>query len=111
MTATLPQDKKLTILFRVEPGSLGPDGKEQAQGFCDHSQQQLAALDADFICWQIIPRFDKTLPELEYKLSNKRLTRPQAQKYLSVFGQDIDEIEDHLISEMDNLITRHQASL
>ncbi len=27
-------NKKLTVLFRVEPGSLGPDGSEHVEEFC-----------------------------------------------------------------------------
>ena len=86
MDLPLADERKLTVLFRVEPGSLGPDGSEEAQLFCDQSQQQLAALDADFIHWQIIPRFDKTQPELEYKVGNKRLVRSQAAQYLKLIS-------------------------
>ncbi len=105
----LADDKKLTLLFRVEPGSLGPDGSEQAQHFCDQAQQQLVALDAGFIRWQIEPRFDKSLPELEYKIRNKRLSRAQAQQYLTLLAQDLDTVEDQLVTEIDRLIGEHQA--
>ena len=107
----LADEKKLTVLFRVEPGSLGPDGSEQAQQFCQRSQQQLAPIDADFIHWQIVPRFDKSLPELEYTISNKRLSRAQAQQYLKLLTQDLDTVEDHLINEIDRLIGEHQTMM
>jgi hypothetical protein len=61
----------------------------------------LAALDADFICWQIIPRFDTSLPELEYKIGNKRRTRTQAQLHLQHLKQNLDTVEDHLVVEID----------
>ena len=105
----LPTEKKLTVIFRVEPGSLGPNGPTQAQAFCLQAESQFSLMDADFIHWQIIPRFDKSLAELEYAVGNKRLSREQAQQYLKVFGQDLHEVEDHLISEISRLIGLHQT--
>ena len=100
---------KLTVLFRVEPGSLGPDGKVLAQSFCDRTQQHLTSLGIGPVEWQILPRFDKSLPELEYKVSNKRLSRAQAKQYLALLGLDIDAIEDQLIGEIDLQIGNAQA--
>lgn len=111
MTAALmlPEEKKLGVLFRVEPGSLGPDGKLQAQAFCDHAEQVMSTLDSAIIKWKIVPRFDKTLPELEYSIGDKRLSRSQASKYLVLLQHDLDVVEEHLVEQISSLIELHQA--
>jgi len=87
---------KLTIVFRVEPGCLGPDGDTHIDNFCKVAQKDIEPIDADIIHWEIIPRHDKALPELQYKISNKTLTPVQAAKYLALFNKNTDELETHL---------------
>ena len=44
MTTQTPTEKKLTIQIRVEPGCLGPDGKEHIETFCVAAAKIFAAL-------------------------------------------------------------------
>lgn len=92
-----PQEKnKLTVVLRVEPGCLGPNGKDYVEDFCRFAQEKIQSLDSEFIHWDIVPRHDKTLPEVQYRVSNKTLSHEQAEKYLEVFDRDIDEFEGEL---------------
>lgn len=103
----LPLYKKLTVTFRVEPGCLGPDGVEHIEAFCKFAKQQVANLDNEFIRWVIVPRFDKTLPETEYKTNNKRLDHAKAEKYLKVFDKDLEQFEEHLQDKLALLIDHY----
>ncbi len=103
----LPSEQKLTITYRVEPGCLGPDGKSHIDAFCDMAQRCVVDLDADFIHWNIIPRHNKALPEMQYSVSSKRLTHDKADKYLRIFGKSLDEFEDHIQGECVMLIDRY----
>lgn len=100
----LPNDKKLTVIFRVEPGSLGPEGANHVEPFCQQAGETFKTIDADFIDWQIVPRHDKSLPEMAFKVANKSLTHDQADKYLAVFEKSLDEFEDHLIQTLSRLV-------
>lgn len=103
----LPLYKKLTVTFRVEPGCLGPDGINHIESFCKFAKKEVANLDSDFVRWVITPRFDKTLLETEYKTNNKRLDYDKAQKYLQVFGKELDEFEEHLQDRLSVLIDQY----
>lgn len=92
----LPDDKKLHVLFRVEPGSMGPAGIDHIQEFCQYAQKRVDSLHPEFVQWQIVARMNKKLPEIQFKVANKNLTQEQAAKYLSVFGQNLEEFEEHL---------------
>jgi hypothetical protein len=92
----LPQEKKLTMIFRVETGCLGPEGAKHIDNFCAKVQKEFIVIDADFIHWEIIPRHDKSLPEMQYQINNKTLSKDQAKKYLSLFGKTLHEFEEHL---------------
>jgi len=100
----LPQEKKLTVLFRVEAGSLGRDGDAHAEAFSRFAENELISLDSDYIHWEIVPRHDKSTPEMEYRVNGKNLSHDQAAKYLEVFGQDLDEFELHLARNLSRLI-------
>ncbi|WP_166424823.1 hypothetical protein [Paraglaciecola sp. 20A4] len=100
----LPLYKKLTVTFRVEPGCLGPDGLVHIEGFCQYAKLRVAALHNDFVRWRIVPRYDKNLPETEYKTNNKRLDHIKARQYLSVFEQELDAFETHFQDELARLI-------
>lgn len=103
----LPFDKKLTVIFRVEPGCLGPDGIDHIEGFCKFAKAEVLTLDADFVSWEIIPRYDKTLAETEYKINEKRLTHDKLEKYLGVFAKQPDEFEEHLHEKLSVLIDQY----
>jgi len=100
----LPDHQKLTVTYRVEPGCLGPEGKNYVDAFCVFAQKKVVDLDADFICWNIVPRSVKSLPEMEYHILNKQLTHDKADKYLQIFGKSLDEFEDHIMGESVALI-------
>lgn len=103
----LPLYKKLTVMFRVEPGCLGPDGKDHIEGFCKYAKKEVAMLHSDFIRWVITPRWDKSLPESEYKTNNKRLDHDKAEKYLSIFGQQLDGFEEALQDKLAQMIDEY----
>lgn len=105
----LPLYKKLTVTFRVEPGCLGPDGVEHIEGFCKFAKKSVAPLHGDFIRWVIVPRYDKTLPETEYKTNNKRLDHDKAAKYLRLFDQDLDDFEEHFQDTLSELIESYHG--
>lgn len=107
VTLPLPLYKKLTVTFRVEPGCLGPDGAEHIEGFCKHAKKSVAGLDADFVRWVIVPRYNKSLAETEYKTNNKILSHQKAQLYLGAFGKDLDEFEEHLQDKLSDLIDQY----
>lgn len=71
MTTSLPlsDEMKLTVVFRVEPGCLGPQGANSVDEFCLFAQSKVESLDSDYVIWSIIPRNDKTLPEGHYTYS------------------------------------------
>lgn len=100
----IPQDKKLTVINRVEPGCLGPNGDNLVKDFCVFAQKEFADQELEYIDWQVIPRVDKTLSELQYRVNNKDLTRDQAEKYLSLFDERIEEFESLLGDMLTHLI-------
>lgn len=103
----LPQDKKLTVIFRVETGCLGPEGISHIDDFCNFAQKDIETVDADFVHWELIPRHDKTLPEMQYKINNKGLDHDKASKYLQLFNKDLDEFESHLHEKLAELIDQY----
>ncbi|TQV81538.1 hypothetical protein [Aliikangiella coralliicola] len=100
----LPKDKKLTVLHRVEPGCLGPEGMKYIEDFCYLAQQEMVSLDSDFIIWDIVPRYDKSKAEIQYKVNDKNLTYEKASKYLEVFEKNIDDFEEHFNERLMQLI-------
>lgn len=106
----LPQEKKLTVLFRVEAGCLGPNGEAHVDRFCDFAQAEVANLEAEFIHWEIVPRSDKSKPEMEYRIGGRSLNHDMARRYLDAFEQNLDEFEEHLNERILHLIERYQAA-
>ncbi len=47
--------KKLTIQIRVEPGCLGPDGKEHIETFCVAAAKIFEAVEPELVSWVLIP--------------------------------------------------------
>lgn len=105
----LPESKKLTVTFRVEPGCLGPQGDSLIDGFCTFAQKSVENLDSDYVSWSIVPRADKSLPELQYSVLGKKMNHDQADKYLGVFGKSLDEFEGHLEDKLASLIDEHTS--
>jgi hypothetical protein len=102
----LPDEKKLTVEFRLEPSCLGPDGETHIVDFCTLAQKHFSTVDTDFIHWKIIPRHDKSLPERQYLINNKKLTIDQARKYLHMFNRNIEKFEQDFDEELGKLINQ-----
>lgn len=105
----LPDNKKLAVTYRIEPGCLGPQGFNYIEGFCQFAEQNVQSLDADFIHWRIIPRHDKTLNEMAYSVAEKQLTQKQADQYLQIFSKTLEEFEDHIQDECIALMTQYMT--
>tara|TARA_B100001063_G_scaffold177387_1_gene166325 strand:+ start:523 stop:879 length:357 start_codon:yes stop_codon:yes gene_type:complete len=106
----LLEDKKLCVTFRVEPGCLGPQGATLISKFCDLAQVAFKALASDYIAWNIVPRSDKTLPETQYALMNKRISASQAGQYLALFDMKLDELESDFDDKLEALIVDYMKS-
>jgi translation initiation factor 2 alpha subunit (eIF-2alpha) len=102
----LPEDKKLSVTYRVEAGCLGPDGVDHILDFCHVAQSVLNTLESDYIALQIVYREDKLLPEMEYHLNTKSVTYDQAEKYLALIGKSLEEFEGHLGDQITTLINK-----
>ena len=100
----LPKDKRLTIIFRVEPGCLGPEGKNSIDKFCELAQKAIEPVASDFIQWLVVPRNDKSQSETQYKVGAKILTREKAKTYLKMLELNIDEVEGQLLEKITYLI-------
>lgn len=103
----LPTEKKLTILFRVESGCLGPEGRDLIDGFCDIAQNKIEQIESDYVHWVITPRTDKTQAETQFEIDGKLLTREQAEKYLGLFSIDIDDLETRLFENITDLVEEY----
>lgn len=103
----LTQDKKLNVIFRVEPGCLGPEGADHIDSFCKHAQTVMEPIDSGFVHWEITPRNDKALPEMQYRITNKNMSHDQAEKYLALFDKSLDEFEGHLHDKLAMLIDEY----
>ena len=107
----LPQDKKLTVQFRIEPGSLGPEGINHIEAFCQFAQNNISLIDSNFIHWTLIPRYDKSLAEIEFKISSKILTRDQAARYLHMLNRNLDQLEEQFHDRLAQLIEQFMQGL
>lgn len=103
----LPQDKKLTVVVRVEPGCLGADGDKLVEEFCRVAYTEFESIDSDFINWEVVPKFDKSLPEIQYKTINKTLSNDQAEKYLAFFDRNLIKFEEYANDKFIGLIEQH----
>lgn len=106
-TTRIAPKQLITLIFRVEPGTLGPQGVDHVVGFCEFAQAQYVPENVSFMRWQIIPRLDKSQPELEYVIGDKKLSAAQALKYLKLFEQDLEEVEDHLIHYVSQQVNQY----
>jgi hypothetical protein len=104
MTTSLPLYKKLVLLYRIEPGCLGPEGKEYVEDFCKFARKRLKDKHEHFLRWTIKPRYDKSLPELEFQIKNNVITREQAAKFMGAFEVTLDTFEEDLEEELAELV-------
>jgi len=90
----LPKEKKLHVLFRLEPGCLGPKGIDLIEGFCEFANSKISELP--YATYLFVPRFDKTLPEWEYKINSRNLSNEKVESYLAIFSQVKSHFEEGL---------------
>lgn len=111
MNINLPLDdnKKLSIIFRVEPGCLGPNGDDYIYEFCQFAQKEIEKINSDLIVWEIVPRHNKLLDEIEYKIKNKTLSKDMTERYLNLFEHTLDEIENNLDEKIGQLIDQYMG--
>jgi hypothetical protein len=100
----LPDNKKLMVTYRVEPGCLGPEGATHIRKFCKFAEKGVADVDSDFVRWHIVPRFNKTVSEMRYTVNRKMLTHDKANQYLQMFGKSLDDFEEHLQEKLALLV-------
>lgn len=98
----LSDDKKLHLLYRVEPGCLGPTGAQMIERFCDYANEQLSA--PYFAHYHFTPRFDKSKPELQYSINAKLLSEQHAQAYLAHFETNKSDFEELLDEQLTQAI-------
>lgn len=103
----LDDNKKLLVTYRVEGGCLGPVGHTYIDNFCDYAQQRIENKSSKFINLNVMPRHDKSIPEMQFKVLSKKVTHVQAEKYLSIFGQSLDDFESELIDQITLLIKNY----
>ena len=109
--ATVAREKQLIVMARVEPGSLGPDGMERVESFCRFANQRLSHSPVNhFSRWRVIPRYDKTLPEIEYFIADKKLNPLQVGKYLSCFQSNLDHFEEQFYLSLTDLIEQYLST-
>ncbi|AGH81210.1 hypothetical protein PCNPT3_06350 [Psychromonas sp. CNPT3] len=104
---SIADDKKMCVIFRMEPGSLGPDGSQYISEFCDFAQIQLQACASPYIQWLIIPRTDKSLAEMEFQVASKKLTQQRAEQYFAIFGEDLAHFEETLEDNLEEIINQY----
>ncbi|MCF6441280.1 hypothetical protein L1077_17735 [Pseudoalteromonas luteoviolacea] len=96
-------DLLLYIQLRLEPGCMGPQGKDHIEAFC--KKENASPWQNQFATVSVVPRYDKTLPEWEYRVKNKLLSTEQADKFISMHDMtkpDLeDDIESHMAEEID----------
>lgn len=103
------QDSQLTVIYNVEPGCLGPEGESHVSKFCSFAQKEIEDIDVGFINWDIIPRTDVSLPEIQYKIANKKLSHEKAIKYFESFKRNLDEFEEAIHEKITYLIESYMG--
>ncbi|WP_394201743.1 hypothetical protein [Shewanella waksmanii] len=89
---------------RIEPGCLGPNGAELVESFCKHAYEELKLFHPKLVNWIPLPRYDKSLPEFEYRVLDKKISRQQAIKLVEVLGGDLSDLEDLFNDKITELI-------
>ncbi|MGL4932621.1 MAG: hypothetical protein ACRC4P_04685 [Aeromonas sp.] len=111
MTTQPPLTSKLTIQIRIEPGCLGPDGRDHIDTFCVAAAKIVAAIEPDLISWALIPRHNKQLPEQAFFIIGRTLTEEQASLWLRRVGLELGELQERLDSVLAQLVERYFKTL
>jgi len=105
----LPDRKKLTVIYRVEHGCLGPQGKDHVDKFCDFAQKSFTGPWSAFIEWRFIPRNGISQPEIQYEINSRLLSNDKAEKYLEMFETSVEHLENHLHEKIVALIEQYMG--
>lgn len=100
----------LTILYRIEPGCLGPDGIDHVELFSQIAQRYFNKKSVQGINWLIVPRYDKSLKELQYSVAGKKLDEIQADKILDAFELSLEEVVENFQDKLPELIDQYIAA-
>jgi len=92
----VPEHLRLNITLRIEAGCLGPKGDSLLDDFCKVAQKQFDNIRPHFINWKVLPRRDKSLPEIQFQIEQRNLNRHQTNSYLKSFDEDVDKFEDYI---------------
>ncbi|ATC94032.1 hypothetical protein [Pseudoalteromonas tunicata] len=95
---SIPKEKKLSVLFRLEPGCLGPQGIDHVESFCTFVNSHLHQFY--FAELSVIPRFDKSLPEWEYSINQRNLDDAKVGIYLTLFKTDKNSFEEQFEEQL-----------
>lgn len=101
-------NRVMTLVYRVEPGCLGPDGIKYVEEFCNHSNKVMAQWQ-EAIQFFFTPRYDKSRPEVEYKLLGKTMKREQVESYIERLGITLEDFEADLGEKTAELIEAFMA--
>ena len=108
-TLPLSDNKILFVTCRIEAGCLGPKGNEYIVDFCTYAQSELRTFASDHMNLNVEPRNDKTLPEMQYTLADKRISHLQAKKYLARFDKIPEGFDDNFSDKLETLITEYMG--
>ncbi|PKF50324.1 hypothetical protein [Enterovibrio nigricans] len=104
--AVVPEEMKLNVICRLEPGCLGPKGASKIDDFCQYIADEMNALNSTIISLAVVPRNDKSLPEMQFNVLGKKMSREQAEQYLQKFQKNLDDFEAELESKLETLINK-----
>jgi hypothetical protein len=93
-------DKKIRLMYRVEPGCLGPQGVSHIEDFCRFANKHIKSPFYGQLLF--LPRYDKQKGERQYSVKSRNLSQVQAKAYLNHFEINIDDFEEQL----DELLTK-----
>ncbi|GHB60628.1 hypothetical protein GCM10008107_07340 [Psychrosphaera saromensis] len=102
----MSQDLDLKLIVRVEPGSLGPDGLDHVEAFCEVANKVFSKVDYIQLSFTIVPRYDKALPELELLMNDVTLPEQRATLLLDKLHVTFDQVEEEVMERISKLIDR-----
>ena len=109
MNEFLEKEKKLVVEYRFEGGCLGPAGDNYVDGFCEFAKGKILSIEPGLVVLNVVPRKEKTLAEVQYKLVGRNLTRDQARKFFERFGKNIDDFEATIDDELVALVPLYMS--
>lgn len=98
---------QLEVIYRLEPGCLGPDGAAYIEEFCQFAQPLVASQAPAFMRWQLTPRMDKSLPELQFTFAGRALNDSQAQRLLASYQLELDDLVEELNQNLTFIIDQY----